>query len=392
MIDARQRRRRLGPSAPRTIGSANDNRPDVANDHDTPRPVVLMLSGLPVVSCRPLDELTPGEQARVARIEAAQRGRNHREAARLALEFEAALGITAEERIAALAPANDLDRAIDAALGFATAAYAESYVAPPPPKREKRLKGVKKPKAVKVDPLEGLLPGDLTQDEIDRLTTADADLSSPSLDVRAKAKTAIASIQRSACARANKAEVSVARAEVFALEALRGSVVEQDAKAGSPIVVASRDGLETLSATRTRKDGRTIPPLLTRIQFVAGTYFRKDYEMADPEKKLTPPDPDRLASHGGGGDGWAEKQMEIQRRIWSIHLMIAGVEVRDGARSAMPALPERHPARRAIHVLNEVAGKGTNLWNLSRSGSVRFRNSEALKRALDVAAIVYGLE
>lgn len=175
-------------------------------------------------------------------------------------------------------------------------------------------------------------------------------------------------------------------------EAMAEGRVDRVARGDDGTLQLSRDGLETLSALRKRKDGFPIPPLLTRIQHAAGLRYRHDYEMADPEKKLTPPDPERISSHGGGGEGWAEKQMEIQRRIWTIHLMIAGIEVREGQRSAMPALPERHPARRAIHVLNEVAGKGTNLWNLSRSGSVRFRNAEALKTALDCCAIVYGLE
>lgn len=182
--------------------------------------------------------------------------------------------------------------------------------------------------------------------------------------------------------------------ETEALETLRGSEFEVSNRQESAgrLRVLTRDGLETLSANRKRKDGRTIPALLTRNQHAAGLRYRHDYEMLDPERKLTPPSPDRIAGPVHGGDGWEKKRLEIERRIWTIHLMIAGVEVREGEHSAMPALPDRHPARRAIHVLNEVAGKGTNLWNLSTSGSVRFRNSEALKWALDCAAIVYGLE
>lgn len=183
-------------------------------------------------------------------------------------------------------------------------------------------------------------------------------------------------------------------AETQALETMRGAEIEVSDKqeTAGRLHIKTRDGLETLSTVRKRKDGRTIPPLLTRIQYAAGLRYRHDYEMLDPERKLTPPSPDRIAGPMHGGEGWETKRLEIERRLWTIHLMIAGVEVREGQHSAMPALPDRHPARRAIHVLGEVAGKGTNLWNLSTSGSVRFRNSEALKWALDCAAIVYGLE
>lgn len=387
MTSARQRRR-TGPSLPRAIG-VNDNAPAVANDN---APCLIMLGDLPLISRHPIDRLSPGELARVNRIEAALRGKNTREASRLALDYETSQGITTEERCAVMNPANDIDRAVELALGFAVTAYAESYVPPPPPKKAKRPKGMKKPKPEKVDPLAGLLPGDLTQDEIDRLTAADADLSSLDMAVRKKATNTILNIQRAARGRATAAAVGLARDEVFALEALRGSDVEQDAKEGSPIRVLTRDGLATLSAARQRKDGRTIPPLLTRNQHAAGLRYRHDYEMLDPERKLTPPTPDRIAGAMHGGEGWEAKRLEIERRLWTIHLMIAGVEVREGQHSAMPALPDRHPARRAIHVLGEVAGKGTNLWNLSTSGSVRFRNSEALKWALDCAAIVYGLD
>lgn len=220
---------------------------------------------------------------------------------------------------------------------------------------------------------------------------AEAQLSSPDLETRKAGRDLMAKVNGEIDTELAKRVRAAGEEETAALAEARGDRVKRPKDSTSTLEL-SRDGLETLSALRRRKDGYPIPPLLSRTQHAAGLRYRHDYEMADPEKKLTPPDPDRVSSHGGGGEGWAEKQTEIQRRLWSIHLMIAGIEVREGERSAMPALPERHPARRAIHVLNEVAGKGTNLWNLSRSGSVRFRNAEALKSALDCAAIVYGLE
>ena len=58
----------------------------------------------------------------------------------------------------------------------------------------------------------------------------------------------------------------------------------------------------------------------------------------------------------------------------------------------MPALPAGHPIMQAIYVLEEVAGKGSNLRDLTASGSVRARLSKALTLALGCCAIVYELD
>jgi hypothetical protein len=85
---------------------------------------------------------------------------------------------------------------------------------------------------------------------------------------------------------------------------------------------------------------------------------------------------------------------ESWNRIRAIHLMIAGVEpsLDPTRRPNMPNLPARHPAMQAIWVLQEVAGKGANLRELTNSGSVRTKLSKGLIMALGCAAVVYGLE
>lgn len=395
-------RNRQAPSAPRQIG-ANDNRALAANDHAAPRAVVILLGSLPVISRRPIDELTPGEQARIGRIEAAQRGRKHREAAKLALEFEASLGITPDDRIAALAPANDIDRMVELALGYAVTAYAEDYTPPPPPKREKKLKGKRKPKVKKVDALADFPVGDLRQDEIDAVEAAEIKLRSPDLEVKKAGAETMSRIRRAVAKRVAEKAVSDGLAETKALEALRGKRVEKskDPRHMGGFEVPGRDGMETLSETKTAADGTIIPGTLTGIQYSAGLRYRKDYEIADPERLLTPPTLLREGrAKGGGGEGYDAKVAESWDRIRTTHFMIAGLSADRAGHSgrgehdrpSMPALPADHPARRAIFALTEIAGKGSNPSELTNSGGTRGRLVDALKAALDVAAIVYGLE
>jgi len=384
MTSARIRQK---PSAPRSIGAGNDNAPLVANDN---RPSVILLGDLPVLSRHPIDRLSPGELGRINRIEAALRGRNKREASRLALDYETSQGITTEERIAAMAPANDVDRLIEAALGFAVQTYAEGYVAPKPV-REKKLKGKKKPKAKKVDPYEGFPIGDLRQDEIDQVEAAEANLKAPDLAVRKAAMETMARVRRAVETRINKQAVTEGLEDIIALEAARGVKVEKSKNpdhAGG-MFVPGRDGLETLTAEKTDKDGEPIPPTLSRIQFAAGLRYRKDYEMIDPARILTPMElggSTKGASHGG--DGWSDKRLEIERRLWSVHALIAGLPY--GARS-MPPLPAGHLVMRAIHAIVEIAGKGSNPSEMTNSGGARERIVASLKFALDCAASIYDL-
>lgn len=392
MTSKAERRRR--PSAPRQIG-ANDNARLVAND-DRPIPVILMLGDLPVVSLRPIDELSPGETARVRRIEAALRGRNRREASRLALDYEASQGITLEERIAAMCPANDIDRMVEEALGLAVQRYGEAYIAPPPPKREKRLKGKRKPKVKAALAIDTFPVGDLRQDEIDAVEAAEVKLKSADLGLRAEGAATMTRIRKAVATRVHKRDVEDGLSERKTLEALRGAHVSKSTRPTDMggMLISDHDGLESLSAKRTKANGDPIPPSVSAIQKSAGLRFRTDYEMIDPEKKLTPPTLLRESkSHGGGGEGYADKVAEAWARVRATHLLIAGIHpsADPDCRPMLPNVPEGHPTRRAIYALTEIAGKGRNPNEMTKSGGTRNRLVASLCFALDKAAIVYGV-
>lgn len=354
---------RQKPSAPRAIRSAaNDDVPTVANDN---RPCVILLGDLPLISRHPLDRLSPGELARVSRIEAALRGRNRREASRLALDYEASQGITTEERIAAMAPANDLDRAIEAAVGCAVASYAETYTPPPQPKKAKRPKGHKKPKPKPVDPLEGLKPGDLTQDEIDRLILADANLASPDADVRDTANGTIKAIQRAAAKRATDASLKAARAEIEALEALRDPDVQitesERLEHKGRVHLSNRDGLEAL----------WIEGKLDDKQRAAGRKYRSVFEQA--ERSLQ------------------SNAQAILRRMMSGCASSTGDNDNDSAFDALREIEDlvnrstdkAFERGRRLLCLREVAGKGHTIRAVCGSGKAHSVHMLSLMAALD---------
>lgn len=391
MTSARIRNKRQ-PSPPRQIG-VNDNAPSVANDN---LPCVILLGDLPLISRHPIDRLSPGELARVNRIEAALRGRNRREASRLALDYEASQGITMEERIAAMAPANDIDRMVELALGYVVRRYGETYVVPPPPKGEKRLKGKRKPKVKAEKPADTFPVGDLRQDEIDAVEAAEAKLKSRDLGLRAEGAATMLRIRKAVATRVNKRDVEDGLSERKTLEALRGAHVAKSTRPTDMggMLISDHDGLESLSAKRTRVNGDPIIPAVSAIQKSAGLRFRTDYEMVDPEKELTPPTLLRESkSHGGGGEGYAEKRGEAWARMRATHLLIAGIQpsLDPDSRPMMPNLPEGHPVRRAIFALTEIAGKGRNPNEMTKSGGTRNRLVASLRFALDKAAIVYGV-
>lgn len=194
------------------------------------------------------------------------------------------------------------------------------------------------------------------------------------------------------------------RKEMAALEKARGGELtvekarDQRGQDGE-VVRVKRDGLATLSASRKSPDGKTtIPPALSRLETIAGLRYRADYERIDPERRLSPPDPLRTGK-ATGGDGFDKKVAESWRRVRVIHLMIAGVPQavaeRTGGdehtRPQMPGLPASHPSMRAIHALEEIAGKGKNVSQLVGGGRAHGRMVDDLKRALRQAMIVYGL-
>lgn len=229
-------------------------------------------------------------------------------------------------------------------------------------------------------------PSRLTEHQIKELRRAEEKLTSGDPKRMASGKNTVLEIARSIQNRVEGHERALHQQEFRSLEELRGSVFAEPSRNEPPgrMRISSRDGLETLFTTHS----------ISRVHHAAGLMYRADYERIDPEKLLTPPqlDPEKVSvSHGG--DNWDTKRREIEERVFGIHLMICGVDAptREERRS-LPRWPAGHPAMRAIHALEQIAGKGLNLGDLTASGSVKARLREDLIFALDACAIVYGLE
>lgn len=222
------------------------------------------------------------------------------------------------------------------------------------------------------------------------IAEAEAHLSSADLQTRKAGRDLMAKVDGEIDTELARRTREVGEAETIAMAEARGATVRIGKDTGT--VTVTRDGLATLSAIRYDRETRLpIPPTIDETQLAAGLRYRADYERVDPGKGLTPP---TAKGRGGGGEGFADKRAESWDRVRTIHLMIAGIERSQDSerRPNMPNLPDKHPAMQAIWVLQEVAGKGSNLRDLASSGSVRARLSKALVLALGCASICYGLE
>jgi hypothetical protein len=225
----------------------------------------------------------------------------------------------------------------------------------------------------------------LTEGQAWRFADAERRIADPDLAVQRSGHRMLEALDREIDDRLSSAAVDAALTERRGLEALRGYEIGKskiEGAVGAPRI--SRDGLETLLTAGS----------ISRTQHAAGMLYRADYERIDPEKLLTPPqlDPEKVSvSHGG--DNWDTKRREIEERVFGIHLMICGVDApTKDERRAMPRLPASHPAARAIHALDEVAGKGANIRDMASGGRTRARIRDDLEFALEACAIVYGLE
>lgn len=222
---------------------------------------------------------------------------------------------------------------------------------------------------------------------------AEKDLASSELSRKREGTQALVEIGLAIEAEHEASRMKAVWDEIRRLEGGRGGrlsvekVRDNRGKDGERFVV-DRDGLSTLASA-----GGLGDPDETKRLKAAALRYRADHERIDPESRLTPPTLMR-EGRGGGGDGYADKVAQSWDRVRSIHLMIAGVEpsLDPTRRPNMPNLPARHPAMQAIWVLQEVAGKGANLRELSNSGSVIDRMSGQLVKALGVCAVVYGLD
>lgn len=145
-------------------------------------------------------------------------------------------------------------------------------------------------------------------------------------------------------------------------------------------ITVTRDGLSTMLSAGA----------ITRAARSAGLKYRADFEKVNSARGLTPPSQDR-GRYSAANDAWDRSLKDAQTRVRNTHLRIAGVNLRQGEASAMPALPAGHPTMQSIYVLERVAGEGQNLHDLTASGSVRARLSKALVHALECAAVVYGV-
>lgn len=225
----------------------------------------------------------------------------------------------------------------------------------------------------------------LTDNQAYRFNLAEERIASDDLANQRLGHLMMEALEKEISNRATGAAVDAALEERRGLEALRGYDIGRstiEGAVGAPHL--SRDGLETLLTAKS----------ITKTQHAAGMLYRIDYERIDPEKLLTPPqlDPEKVSvSHGG--DNWDTKRREIEERVFGIHLMICGVDgPTQEERRSLPRWPAGHPAMRAIHALEQIAGKGLNVLDMAKSGSVRARIREDLIFALDACAIVYGLE
>ncbi|CAN7170269.1 hypothetical protein [Brevundimonas sp. LjRoot202] len=221
---------------------------------------------------------------------------------------------------------------------------------------------------------------DLSDGQAYRFATAEAKLASASLEVRREGHRIMDALDREIDALLRSREAEANLAELKGLEALRGleiGVSKQTGSAGAPR--ANRDGLETLLTAGS----------ITRNQHAAGVRYRADYELLDPAKGLTPPPIDQSRTISRGGEGFAEKRAERELFVRDLEAMIQ--EEDPSFRGAL-GRSEVEKVGRAVWALREIAGKGSNLRNLSNSGSVIVRTSQALIIALDCAAIAYGLE
>ncbi len=224
-----------------------------------------------------------------------------------------------------------------------------------------------------------------------RFMAAEAKVASPDLDQQRDGQRMFRALDSEIDASILERDAKANLEELRSLEALRGldiGVSEVDGAKGAPRV--GRDGLETLLTAGS----------ITRTQYAAGLRFRFDYERIDPERTLTPPTLLRDGkAQNGGGEGYDLKIAESWARVRTIYLMIAGVplEIAGGkgdefTRPTMPQLPQDHPAMRSIHALNEIAGKGSSIRNMTSGSRTRARIRDDLEFGLEASAIVYGLE
>ena len=224
----------------------------------------------------------------------------------------------------------------------------------------------------------------LTDKQAERFAEAQRRIGTKDLGVQRSGHLMLEALDREIDRLVGSNEVTARLKEMADLEQVR-NVVLTDVTVKAPDGTSAktkrveRDGLETLLTAHS----------INRTQHAAGLRYRADYELLDPENGLTPPAMDQTRKIVRGGDGFAQKRKEREEFVRDLEAMIQE-EDPSCRRSLGRSDVER--IGRAVWALREIAGKGSSLMSLSSSGSIQTRTSDALRTALDCAAIAYGLE
>lgn len=375
-----------------------------AQDLAAPRCPVLTVLGpigpagnLTVVTPFPLAWLPEWALELIDRAERAHLAGMTAEATAMVVAVERRLEVTDDDRHRAAAANDQVEIDLEAVIAKTVAAWPRPKAAP----GFARPRGAGKAKAAKPGPD----PARLTRDEQKRLNRLERELvGAKTVGDKERARAGIMAIAAARDTRIELAAQAAMRAETTALEAGRGAEVlleEIDVpgfatdEAGRRILengraifqvakvrrlkISARDGLETLLSAGA----------IDKMLYTAGMHCRADYEDLDPEKALTPPDyaADRIMNNGGG-ENWAQKRDEIQRRIGRLE---ANIQEEDATYQGPGAIRPINRVGRAVLALREVAGKGNTIASLG-TGKAQALNTKALLLALGYAAIHYGLE
>lgn len=202
------------------------------------------------------------------------------------------------------------------------------------------------------------------------------------------------------------------RAEVAALEVLRGGVVEiverevvtPLIKEGSEVwrrgkqtmvrerisapVILTRDGLQTLSTAHLKADGEprmqdgvAMTPLFDPNQLAALERYRIDFEAGDPDWSLKAVD---TSAVGGDRQAFDPARSMVDVTIYNKAKAVGRLKDLDLA-------VRKHAGQDALIVLRAVAGVGHTIRSLAPGRRKAIRLTRALIAAADILADEYGL-
>jgi hypothetical protein len=324
---------------------------------DLRQPTLSLIGHLPLITPRPLDQMHPATLARVEQVElmlnpapGSKKKPDVAGACRLILAIEADLGITTDDRMAAVHASEPWETDLESALGLAAATANGQALA------------IAQPAAVAPSELPARERGRSPEDE-ERWDKARADLLNPNLALRegqkdARART-MAQVENAPAAEEERTWQEQSLAETIALAEGRGEEIATT-KGGAKLII-THDGLWNLHERRK----------LTLERYEEGCAYRRDLERRSE-------DMGSQLGGSGGGSGHNNDRFVATR-------------LERAKASAMVAIIDRAVALRcitypnALQMLRWVAGQGHSIavWGKGRSLD---RNVAALCAALDVAA------